>query len=346
MKFTMQTRVFDKDKDGREVIAYTLESDRVKATILNFGGIVQSLVVDGVDVVCGFDTLEGYLTGGGYQGSTVGRYANRIRGGKFTLNGEEIQLNCNEGGVKHLHGGNIGFNVRFWDVKTSCRCGAEKAVFSLFSPDGDENYPGNLEVTVTFTVKGGDFSIEYQAVSDKDTILNMTNHSYFNLNGYANGDIMGHTLTIHADKFSAVDKDLIPVEERDVAGTPFDFREPKPVGRDIDADYDQNTIGHGYDHNFILNPTESIKYAGKKLGLGCELSGDKLTMQVYTNKPCVQLYSGNGIKGPVPFKGGVPQTRREALCLETQFAPDSPNHGGAILRAGDKYDYITLFRFI
>ncbi len=341
----MQTRLFDKTADGKEVIAYTLESDRIKATILNFGGIIQSLIVDGVDVVCGFDTIEGYLNGGGYQGSTVGRYANRIKGGKFPLNGEMIQLNCNEPG-KHLHGGNVGFNKRMWDVKTSCRCGAEKAVLSLFSPDGEENFPGNLEVTVTFTVKGGDFSIRYEAVSDKDTILNMTNHAYFNMNGYDSGDTLSQTLRIYADKFSAVDETLIPVEVRDVEGTPFDFREGKLIGKDMFADYDQIKIGNGYDHNFIFNCKESIKYQSKKLGLGCEMTGDKITMQIYTNKPCVQLYSGNGMTTPVPFKGGVKQEARHAICLETQFAPDSPNHGEAFLKAGEKYDYITLHRFI
>lgn len=341
----MQTKIFDKTPDGKEVTAYTLESDRVKATVLDFGGILQNLIVDGKEIVCGFDTIEEYLTAGGYFGATIGRFANRIKDGKFILNGKEIALNCNEKGITHLHGGNVGFNARMWDAKTSCRCGAEKLILTLFSPDGEENYPGNLDVTVTFTLKGNDFSINYNAVCDADTVLSMTNHAYYNMNGFANGDILNQTLTIHADKYSAIDSNLIPIEDRNVEGTPFDFRTPKLIGKDIAADDEQINIAHGYDHNYILNPTESIKFGGKKLGLGCEMKGDELTMLIYTNKPCVQFYSGNGMGNTCAFRGNVEQKRHQALCLETQFAPNSPNNGGAILKAGKTYDYTTLMRF-
>ena len=331
--------------DGTAVYAYTLESDTVSATILNLGGIIHKLVVNGKDVVCAYGTVEDILTGAGYHGSLIGRYANRIADGKFTLNGKTYLLAKNEKGITHLHGGTVGFNKRIWNVTQIVNPECEQLVLTLFSPDGDEGYPGNLDVSVTYTVKKNDFSIHYTAESDADTVLNMTNHAYFNLNGYNSGSVLSHTLRIPSDYISEVNERLIPKGERAVRGTPFDFNTAKEVGRDIEAEDDQLKLGNGYDHNFILRRDEPISFDGKTLYTAAELHGAELGMTVYTDCPCVQLYTGNFMNCPVDFKGGVKQVPRNALCLETQYAPDSPNHGEAVLKKFEKYDKTTLFRF-
>ena len=341
----IQKKLFGRMPDGTEVYAYTFGNDFVKATVLNLGGIIHKLEVDGVDVVCAYANVNDILAGSGYHGALIGRYGNRIKDGKFVLNGVEYQLNKNERGVTHLHGGNVGFNHRIFSVTQIVEADCEKLVLSLFSPDGEEGYPGNLDISVTYMIKGADFSIRYNGESDKDTVLNMTNHAYFNLNGYDSGTVMDHDLTIFADKISEVDSDLIPIGEMEVAGTPFDFNTAKPVGRDIDADNKQLRLGKGYDHNFILSSDITEDFDGKALMKCAILSGDKLSMTVFTDCPCVQLYTGNVMDCPIPFKGNVKQVPRNALCLETQYAPDSPNHGESILKAYEKYDTVTLFRF-
>lgn len=339
--------LFDKLPDGRNVFVYTLANDNICAKILNYGGIIQSLIVDGKDVVCGYDALEGYLKNDGFHGALIGRYANRIADGKFTLDGIEYVLAKNEKDISHVHGGNVGFDKKIWKV-AEAKADEKKIalVLELFSPDMEEGYPGNLNVRVTYTVSDKDFSIRYEAVSDKNTVLNMTNHAYFNMNGYDSGtSIEDQTLGIFADTYTEVDNTLIPTKDSPVAGTPFDFTVPKKVGTDINADYEQIVIGNGYDHNFNFSGDEYISFMGKQLRYGCVMSGSALTMRIYTDKPAVQLYSGNFIGGGIPFKNGVERTKRSALCLETQFRPDSPNHGGALLGAGEKYDYTTLMRF-
>ncbi|MBE6571602.1 MAG: galactose mutarotase [Ruminococcaceae bacterium] len=341
----IEKNLFGKMPDGTEVYAYTFGNDFVKATVLNLGGIIHKLEVDGVDVVCAYGNVNDILEGSGYHGAIIGRYGNRIKDGKFTLNGKEYQLEKNERGVTHLHGGKIGFNHRIFSVAQIVEPDCEKLVLSLFSPDGEEGYPGNLDVSVTYKIKGGDFSIHYTGESDADTVLNMTNHAYFNLNGYDSGTVMGHKLAIYADKISEVDTDLIPIGEMKVKCTPFDFNVAKEVGRDIDADDAQLKLGSGYDHNFILCSDKTEAFEDKKLTKCATLSGDTLCMDVFTDCPCVQLYTGNVMNCPIPFKGGVKQVPRNALCLETQYAPDSPNHGQSFLKAYEKYDTATLFRF-
>ena len=340
--------LFDKTPEGKAVYAYTLINDYVKAVVLNYGGILQSLVVDGKDIVCGYDDITGYLNGTGYHGALIGRYANRIAEGRFSIDGTEYVLAKNEDDKTHLHGGNVGFDKRFWSIKEA-KADEKKiaVVLELFSPDMEEGYPGNLNVKVTYTLSDKDFSIRYEAVSDKNTVLNLTNHAYFNLKGYDSDEtVETQTLGIFADTFTEIDSDLIPTKDSPVEGTAFDFRTPKLIGKDLSSDDPQIKVASGYDHNFNFSGDEYITYFGKKLCYGAVMSSDTLTMHLYTNKPAVQFYVGHGIKDDgYNFKNNVPKTRCRGMCLETQFKPDSPNHGEAQLAAGEKYDYTTLFRF-
>jgi aldose 1-epimerase len=213
----------------------------------------------------------------------------------------------------------------------------------LHSPDGEENYPGNLDVTVTYLLSENGLAIHYEADCDADTVLNMTNHAYFNLKGYDGGDILDQTLQIDADYFTAVDKRLIPVENRAVAGTPFDFTAPKAIGAQIREQDEQLLLGAGYDHNFLLNGKCKETLMGRELTRAAILCGGGLTLTCYTDKPCLQIYTGNFMENDVPFKGGVAAKKWSAVCLETQYAPDSPNHGESFLKKGEHYDFITAF---
>ncbi len=345
--YRISKNLFGQMPDGKNVFIYTLSSDNVTAKVLNYGGTLQSLIVDGVDIVCGYDSLDAYRASYGYHGATVGRYANRICDGKFVLDGVEYQLEKNEHDTTHLHGGKVGFDKKIWKV-ASAMADEKKAclVLVLFSPDMEECYPGNLNVKVTFTVSGKDFSIRYEALSDKKTILNMTNHSYFNMNGYdSEGSIESQSLAIFADTYSEVNEVFIPTCDSPVENTPFDFRVMKLIGNDINSEHPQTVRGGGYDHNFNFSGDEFISYQGRKLRYGAVMAG-KVVMHLYTDMPAVQFYSGNSAGGPFPFKAGIEKTKRRGMCLETQFKPNSPNNGGgSILEAGEKYDYTTLLRF-
>ncbi len=336
-------------KIGNKVVKqYTLENSYVKAEILNYGGIIRSLTVGGVDVVCGFDDIESYLSDTSYQGAVIGRYANRISAGVFTLNGVRYALDKNEGGVNHLHGGKFGFDKRLWDaVPEESSDGSKKLRLSLLSPDGEEGYPGNLSVSVVYILYEKMLLINYYAVCDRDTPLNMTNHAYFNICGYGSGDIYSHKLKINAEHYFEVDDNLIPVLKAPVAGTPFDFRIQKEIGRDIRLPHKQLKICGGYDHNFFIEKNEhnAKRICDKTLYEAVELACCEGRMHVYTDMPCIQLYTGNFLDGGDPFKDGVKQKKHHALCLETQYAPDSPNRGEAILKAGETYDKSTAFVF-
>lgn len=333
----MKKTLFGNLPDGRSVYEYEMHDGSITASVLSLGGIIRKLVVDGVDVVAGFDTLSAILEDDSYQGALIGRYANRIRDARFVLNGETVQLAKNEAGKRHLHGGNVGFNRRIFTVEP---CGDNILTLSLFSPDGEENYPGNLNVTVTYTLKDGVFLIEYRAVSDKDTVLNLTNHAYFNLNGYENSDILCHTLTIDADFVTEVDDDLLPTGKRlDVSGTVFDVRKPTPLSAAVTADFG------GFDHNFILNHKSASSVLGYELFHAATLTGDRLTMQVYTDQPDMQVYMGNVLTGAPDMKNGAKKEPHRTVCLETQIAPDSPNFGGGFLLANEEYRKKTAFVF-
>lgn len=342
---------FGKKPDGSEVYAYTLTNKSgASARILTMGGIIANLYMpdrDGklADVIFGFDSVDDYLNGGGYQGALIGRYGNRIGSGRFTLNGVTYQLAQNDNGKNHLHGGNVGFNRKLWDAvpfETADSCGL---ILTLTSPDGEENYPGKLDVKVTYTLTDkNELKIHYEAESDADTIVNLTNHSYFNLGGYSSGNILDHTLWVDADSITEINGDLIATGKAyPVGGTPFDFRTPEKIGARIEADDPQIKFGGGYDHNFNLNKGSAFAKAAE---LYDEKSGR--VMSVYTDQPGVQIYTSNMMNGDVKFKGGLAQIPRSAICLETQHAPDSPNHPEfptTTLRAGEKYDTTTVYAF-
>lgn len=326
-------KLFGNMPDGREVYAYTICRGEAAVTVLNLGGIIQSLCIPdrngcAADIVCGFDTVEGYLTGGGYHGSLIGRYANRINGGSFTLNGEKYTLANNEEGINHLHGGNVGFNLKLWDVKEE----GDTLVLSCVSEDGEEGYPGRLCVSVTYTFTGDTLRLRYQAVSDKDTVCNLTNHSYFNLAGYASCDISDHVIRLDAEEYTASDDNFQTLGNEKVAGTKFDLRKPVKMTAFIDNNY---MLCGGNSPMMKLAAEVSEPTSGR-------------CMTVVTEMPCVQLYTANMMDSPVPFKGGVKQVPHTAFCLETQFPPDSPNRPefpSPVLKAGEKYDRTTVFSF-
>ncbi len=348
----IEKKLFGKFADGREVYAYTLKNiNGMSAKILSYGGIIAELRVPDrngcfTDVVGGYDSLDSYVGGDGYQGALIGRFGNRICRGKFTLEGKEYSMFINNG-VNHLHGGEFGFNTKVWDVTE--KDGDEPSlVLHIVSPDGEEGYPGTLDLTVTYTLSNQNgLSIRYEATTDKTTILNLTNHCYFNLGGYASGSIHDHVLMLDADTYLPTDDTLIPTGElKSVEGTPFDFRTPKKVGKDINSQDNDIVTAGGYDHcfNFVGGKTETPI---KRAELYHEASGR--VMSVYTNQPCVQFYSGNFLTNEkYPFKGGYPQKIQTLMCLETQAMPDSINHDNftnCVLKPDEKYDYTTEYRF-
>ncbi len=348
----IEKKSFGHAPDGREVFVYTLSNgSHVKAVISDFGGTVVKLLVNDregreVDVVCGFDSVDGYLNAGGYQGAIIGRVCNRIHNCRYTLNGVEYKLFANDGN-NSAHGGKIGFNKRIWDV-VSCDDGEEPTiVLKYVSPDMEENYPGTLTTTVTYKlVKEGGLSIRYEAVTDKDTIVNLTNHSYFNLAGCGVGTIKDQVMWIDADKINEQDYELIPTGNFiNVKGTAYDFNTPKPIGRDFDSEPSMDIQHGGYDNNYIVN-----NYDGTvKLIATLENPANGIKMSVLTNQPCVQIYTSNMIdENDLPFKGGMPQRKNCAVCFETQHMPDSinhPNFTNTVLKPGEKYDFTTVYKF-
>lgn len=344
--------LFGKKPCGCEVYAYTLTNKAgASVQILTMGGIIRKLNMPDregniADVVCGFDSVENYLADTSYQGAIIGRYGNRIANGRFTLNGITYQLAINDGEKNHLHGGIEGFNVKIWDAEPFENVGEQGVILSLVSEDCEENYPGTLTVHVTYTLTdSNELKIRYEATCDKDTIINMTNHTYFNLGGFDSGSVADQYLYINADHFTEISDILIPTGKTPmVYGTPFDFRAAKPIGKDIDADNEQIKYCTGYNHNFILNDHDgSIK---KQAEMYDAKSGR--VMSVYTDQPGLQFYSGNDLNGATPMKGGMKQAARMAISLETQHAPDSPNHESwpsTKLRVGEKYDTTTVYAF-
>lgn len=336
---------FGVTKDGREVACYTLtNANGAYVKILDYGCTVQSIVVpdrDGklVDVCLGYDTLAEYEENDGHLGGVVGRHANRIAFSRFTLNGKEYHVarNC---GVHHLHGGNRSFDMFVWDAEV---CGDTLRLTRL-SPDGEENYPGNLRVRVEYVFTDDcALHIRYFAETDADTIINLTNHAYFNLNGQASGTALGHLLQIDAEQITVNNADSVPTGElADVAGTPFDFRTPKAVEKDFHADNVLLQYGCGYDLNYALDNGGALREVAVLTG---EKSG--IVMTVATDRPGMQLYTGNYL-GNRTGKGGVTYHNNDAVCLETQNYPDAmthPNFPTPILRAGATYQTETVYRF-
>src|ERR1700674_3534622 len=343
---------FGKTPDGQPVDLFVLTNrGGAEASITNYGGAVVSLKVPDrngklADVVLGYDTADGYVNDKSYFGALVGRYGNRIGHAQFMLDGKTYTLAKNNG-ENSLHGGIKGFDKALWTAKILPAKDGQSLELSYLSKDGDEGFPGNLKVTVTYRwTDANALQIEYSATTDKKTVVNLTNHSYFNLAGQGSGDILGHQLVIEADKFTPVDSGLIPTGElRDVAGTPFDFREATAIGARIDQDEEQLKLGGGYDHNFVLR---RAAYVEESLDARVVEPASGRVLEVWTTEPGVQFYTGNFLDGKTPGKGGVTYPRRNAFCLETQHYPDSPNQPkfpSVVVKPGERYHTITTYRF-
>ncbi len=332
--------------DGKEVFLYTLKNaNGMEVVISSYGGDVVSLKVPdrggkSADVVLGFDDLAEYEKQGPYFGALIGRYGNRIANGTFTLDGKQYHIPQNDGS-NALHGGTKGFDKRVWDVKEATDT---KLHLHYLSKDGEEGFPGNLNVDVVYSLDPkNELKIDYTATTDKDTVLNLTNHTYFNLKGQGDGDVLQHEIQINADRFTPVDKNLIPTGElKPVAGTPFDFRKLTPIGAHINDDNEQLKLAHGYDHNWVLNSNGKMATAAKVV----EPTTGRV-LEVVTDQPGVQFYTGNFLNGSAKGKGKV-YNFRYGFCLETQHFPDSPNHPkfpSTELKAGQTFHSTTIFRF-
>jgi len=341
---------FQKEIDGKKTNLYILKNkNNMQAAFTNYGGRLVSLLVpdsagNQVDVVVGFDGIDGYSQSTEpYFGATIGRYGNRIAKGKFTLDGKEYTLATNNG-QNSLHGGKKGYQYVVWDAKQP---NGHTLELSYLSKDMEEGYPGNLNVKVTYTLTDdNELKMDYEATTDKRTVVNLTNHAFFNLNGEGSGTVLKHTLQIYADQFTPIDTTLIPLGTNiPVKDTPFDFNTPTAIGKRIDAVNDQIAAGKGYDHNYVLNGT-------KGLGMthAATVKGEKtnIVMDVYTQEPGLQFYSGNFMQSKNKFKGGSTDDFRTAFCLETQHYPDSPNQPSfpsTILAPGKVYKTSSIYKF-
>jgi aldose 1-epimerase len=335
---------FGKMPDGTPVEIYTLKDHNIEARIMTYGGILVSLRTPDRsgktdDIVLGFDSLDNYVAKSTFFGALVGRYANRIAKGQFTLDGKTYTLPINDG-HNTLHGGK-GFDKAVWQAK-AIENGVE---LTHLSPDGDQGFPGNLSVTVRYTLVGNALRIEYSATTDKPTVVNLTNHSYFNLAGQGNGDILKQVMQINASHYTPADSNLIPTGEiAPVEGTPFDFRTPHVIGERIDQDNEQLRLAKGYDQNWVLD-NKSGKLAVAAIAYD---PGSGRTLEVSTTEPGVQFYTSNHMEGTVPGKQGKTYAFRTAFCLETEHFPDSPNHPmfpSTELKPGQRYDTVTVFKF-
>ena len=338
---------------GKPIDMVTLKNKNgIELTAISYGGIITSLKVPDragkfADVVLGFDKLENYWADPPppFFGAIIGRYGNRIAKGKFTLGGKTYTLATNNP-PNHLHGGNKGFDKQLWTITTKESGEGSSAIFTRTSPDGEEGYPGTLQVRVTYTLTDkNELILDYHATTDKPTPVNLTQHTYWNLAGEGSGDILGHQLTINADRFTPVDTTLIPTGElASVSGTPFDFRQPTAIGARIDQNNDQLKKGPGYDHNWVLNR----KGSGPEFAARLRDPQSGRTLEIATTEPGLQFYSGNFLDGALTGKSGKPYARRTGLCLETQHFPDSPNQPNfpsTILQPGKSYDSRTVVTF-
>jgi aldose 1-epimerase len=346
----IERKAFGNHPNGKEAELFTLKNENgMTVNITNYGGIITNIIVpdrNGTfgDVVLGYESMDGYLKKPSFFGCIVGRYGNRIAKGRFTLDGQTYKLAINNIG-NHLHGGLVGFDKMLWDAETMD--GKEPALkLSYVSKDGEEGYPGNLTVTVTYTLTNQNaLKIDYKAFTDKATVINLTNHSYFNLSDMKT-DILNHEVTLNADRFLPVDNTLIPTGElKAVAGTPFDFTKQTAIGARIDDTTDQQIkFGGGYDHCYVLNKKDKeLSAVGSVIE---NTTGRK--MDVFTTEPAVQFYTGNFLDGSVIGKNGVKYGKRFSFCLETQHYPDSPNQSSfpsTVLRPDEEYNSTTIYQF-
>ena len=341
---------FQKEIDGKKTGLYTLKNkNQAEAIFTNYGGRLVSLLMPDkdkkmVDVVVGFKNVSDYQNSTEpYFGATIGRFGNRIAKGKFTLDGKQYQLFTNNG-QNTLHGGKKGYQDVVWDAK---QINEHTIQFDYLSKDGEENFPGNLKVTVTYTLTDdNELKMDYQASTDKTTVLNLTNHAFFNLNGEGSGDILNHEVKIFADEYTPVDSTLIPTGKIEkVKNTPFDFTTATNIGARIKDNNEQLTFGKGYDHNYVLNKTKAMN-----MFQAASVKGDKsgIVMDVYTQEPGLQFYSGNFMQSKNKFKGGSKDDFRTAFCMETQHFPDSPNQPGfpsTVLKPGQVYKTSSIYKF-
>ena len=345
--------LFGKTREGKEVKRYKLTNKNgVEADFLDYGAVLAGLLLpdkDGKleDVALGYDSVEGYENTTTALGAFVGRNSNRLGNGVFLLNGKVYELEKNDGGKNNLHGGVTGYNKMMYQAKLIEEEGACTVEFSRFSPAGEQGFPGNVEVSVSYTLTdSNELVIQYLAVPDEDTIINLTNHSYFNLAGHKSGDVLKHRVMIYADSFTPADADMVPTGEVwQVEGTPMDFRKGKEIGQDIEADYEPLLLAGGYDHNYVLD----------KKGKNCvELAAraeellSKRGLEVYTDRPGMQFYTGNFLIGEKGGKEGATYEKHGGLCFETQAYPDAPNKPGfptTVVKAGEKFCSTTVYRF-
>ena len=349
---TVQKTAFGEMPDGLKVSLYRLtNANGMQVALLDYGGTVKEILVpdregDFANVSLGFSTIDGYREQSPYFGCITGRYANRIKDGKFSLDGKSYQLAKNNG-PNHLHGGEAGFDKRMWD--TQILEAGTGVVFTRTSPDGEEGYPGNLKCKVTYVLTDdNELIVEYEATTDKPTVINLTNHTYFNLGGEGSSTILNHELTLPGSKFVATDETNIPTSIASVDGTPMDFRKPSRIGARIEVDHEQLKFGKGYDHTWLVpDSNEDLNLAAI---LKDSVSGRVL--EIRTDQPGIQFYAGNYLDGSITGHGGKTYPFRSGLCLETQVFPDSPNHQGeegwqsCVLRPGETYRHKTVHKFL
>lgn len=326
-------KIFGKMPNGEEIYLYTLNDGEFTANIMTLGATLQAFKCFGTDIVGGFDTLEGYLLDKSFQGCIVGRVANRIENATVTIDGIKYSLTKNEG-ENMLHGG-VGLHRKLWSVK---EYNENSITLTVTSPDGDDGFPGNLSITVTYTLRDGALMINYKAVSDKKTPIALTNHAFFNIDGFG-GDILGQNLKIYANQYTEVSENLIPTGKRiEVFGTQFDFNNMHKIG---DRIFDGIP---GYDHNYVLSPIKSDIFGGKAIPLAAEAENGKIRLSVYTDQPCAQFYSGIYLGNEPLFKGNTKIVKCGAFCLEAQTEPNCVNHGLAIYDAGEEYTQTTVYK--
>ncbi|MER5438578.1 aldose epimerase family protein [Streptomyces sp. NPDC002790] len=342
---------FGKLADGTKIYRWSLENGGTRLKVLNYGGIVQSLELPDrhgkyVNVSLGYDTVEEYIAGTTFFGATIGRYGNRIAKGRFTLDGKAYQVSVNDG-ENSLHGGAKGFNTRVWDIEPFTSGSDVGLHMHYTSVDGEMGYPGTLKTTVTYTLTArGDWRIDYEATTDKATVVNLTNHTYFNLAGEGNGTIYDHELSLAASRYTPTDAGLIPTGElAKVAGTPFDFRRAKPIGRDIRAAHPQQILAKGFDHNWAMDKGSTAKPV---LVATLRDPSSGRSLKIATDQPGLQFYSGNFLDGTLVGQSGRTYRQGDGLALETQHFPDSPNQPkfpSTVLRPGETYRTTTVHSF-
>ena len=346
----IEETTFGEMPDGTKVKKFTLKNNvGMEVDVITYGGIITRWTApdkqgEFEDIVLGFDNLDQYLDGNPYFGALIGRYGNRIAGGQFSLDGETYKLATNDGD-NHLHGGEKGFDKVVWNAEPKTTDEGATLELTYTSKDGEEGYPGKLDVKVTYTLTDDNaLDIQYEAVTDKPTVVNLTQHSYFNLSGQLSKPVLDHNIYLNADTYLPVDGGLIPTGElRKVAGTPFDFTEPKLIGKEIEAENEQLGLGLGYDHCWVLNEGKD----NFRLAASAYHEKTGRFMEVYTNEPAIQFYSGNFLDGTLPAKGGGTYVKRSGFCLETQHYPDSPNQSdfpSVRLNPGEKYTSRTMYK--